>query len=121
MQHSTIGGSRDTELNAFAVMPWQWSPPAVSTVMPVAELDITSRSAAAEGTGERWRCSVTSASGVRRGLRRGEGGQRLQQLGRDARRHRVVVGAPHAGYALLSPCYQAFLTVLGDLHVVEAE
>lgn len=43
-QHSTLGGSSETELNALAVMPWIWAPPVDSTVTPVAKRDMAVRS-----------------------------------------------------------------------------
>lgn len=43
-EHCTSGGSIDTELKEFAVIPWICLPPTVSTMTPVANCDITSRS-----------------------------------------------------------------------------
>lgn len=48
-QQSTCAGSRDTELKAFAVMPCGCSPPTVSTMTPVANIDMTSRMVAGTG------------------------------------------------------------------------
>ncbi|WP_237549847.1 hypothetical protein, partial [Streptomyces sp. SID1034] len=45
-QHKTLGGSRDTELKALAVIPWMCSPPTLRTMTPVAKRDIVSRNVA---------------------------------------------------------------------------
>ncbi|GHE63819.1 hypothetical protein GCM10017771_87170 [Streptomyces capitiformicae] len=58
-QHSTDGGSSETEVNAFAVIPWMCSPPVDRTVTPVANRAITSRSEA--GTPSVARCAVGSS------------------------------------------------------------
>src|SRR4051794_7438572 len=133
-QHSTSGGSSDTDVNAFAVIPWPSRPPAVSTVTPVANCAITSRCEACldnrcvGGRGNlaigRWPpaepLSATSSSrgqhGRVRRVRSERGTQLLGNPGRDG----VRVRAAHARDPLPAAGDQD-LAVLVQVHVVEAE
>src|SRR5437764_4957077 len=136
-QHSTMGGSSETEVNEFAVIPCAWSPPAVMTVTPVANWPITSRRPACSDSRGRPVFSLLSTgrsppesppamsrppavalavARTRHVVRR----QRVPQLFGHPGGHGGRVGSPHARDALPASGDQP-LPLRRQVHVVEGE
>ena len=114
-QTSTSGGSSDTEVNEFAVMPCGCSPPTVTTVTPVA--NVRHHAPQQPGVGRRRSATASGQLAVRRhgqppvavplrrrGLRgRVNGASACAQRLRHPGRHGARVRPAHAGDPLPAP------------------